>query len=129
MNNVHIYICSGIVSKSRSSSVESVEKISPIKFEKKKSILNKKTAILCQNGFFKIPILYREMAEIAKTFYHYINRGFDVLTTIFGDFRQFSAKNLAFLPKTNVMIKFLLNVALFWVKNTIFSPIFVAKLL
>jgi hypothetical protein len=31
------------------------------------------------------------------------------MITIFGDFRQFSAKKLAFFSKTNVMIKFLHN--------------------
>jgi hypothetical protein len=30
--------------------------------------------------------------------------GVDVMITIFGDFRQFSAKKLAFFSKTNVMI-------------------------
>jgi hypothetical protein len=33
--------------------------------------------------------------------------------TIFCDFRQFSAKKLAFFSKTNVMIKILHNLALF----------------
>jgi hypothetical protein len=31
--------------------------------------------------------------------------GVDVMNTIFGDFRQFSAKNWRFPQKTNVMIK------------------------
>jgi hypothetical protein len=35
--------------------------------------------------------------------------GFDVMITIFCDFRQFSAKLLAFFSKTNVMIKILHN--------------------
>jgi hypothetical protein len=35
------------------------------------------------------------------------------------DFWRFSAKKLAFFSKTNVMIKILHNLALFWVKNTI----------
>jgi hypothetical protein len=40
--------------------------------------------------------------------------GVDVMITIFGKFRQFSAKNLAFFfSKTNVMIKFLHNIPLF----------------
>jgi hypothetical protein len=38
----------------------------------------------------------------------------------FRDFWQFSAKKLAFLSKTNVMIKILHNLALFWVKNANF---------
>jgi hypothetical protein len=45
------------------------------------------------------------------------------------DFRQFLAKKLAFFSKTNVMIKFLHKLALFWVKNAIFSPIFWRKYL
>jgi hypothetical protein len=46
--------------------------------------------------------------------------GVDVMITIFGDFRQFSAKKMAFFSKTNVMIKFLHNLALFWVKKAKF---------
>jgi hypothetical protein len=38
----------------------------------------------------------------------------------FCDFQQFSAKKLAFLSKTNVMIKILHNLPLFWVKNANF---------
>jgi hypothetical protein len=42
----------------------------------------------------------------------------DVLITIFCDFRQFSAKKLAFFSKTNVMIQILHNLAeLFSEKN------------
>jgi hypothetical protein len=49
----------------------------------------------------------------------------DVVITIFCDFRQFSAKKLAFFSKTNAMIKILHNLALFRVKNAIFfSEIF-----
>jgi hypothetical protein len=40
--------------------------------------------------------------------------------TIFCDFRQFSAKKLAFFSKTNVVIKILHNFALFGVKNANF---------
>jgi hypothetical protein len=40
------------------------------------------------------------MRNISKT------PGADVMITIFGDFRQFSAKNLAFFLNTNVMITF-----------------------
>jgi hypothetical protein len=43
--------------------------------------------------------------------------GVDVRSTIFCDFWQFSAKKMAFFSKTNVMVKFLNNLALFWVKN------------
>jgi hypothetical protein len=40
---------------------------------------------------------------------HLSAAGVDVMMTIFCDFRQFSAKKLAFLSKTNVMIKILHN--------------------
>jgi hypothetical protein len=46
--------------------------------------------------------------------------GVDVMITIFCDFRQFSAKKLAFFSKTNVMIKILHSLPLFWVKNANF---------
>jgi hypothetical protein len=49
------------------------------------------------------------------------------MITIFCDFRQFSAKKLAFFSKTNVMINFFHNLAFFWVKNAIFLPIFWRK--
>jgi hypothetical protein len=39
--------------------------------------------------------------------------GVDVMITIFGDFRHFLAKKLAFFSKTNVMIKILRDLALF----------------
>jgi hypothetical protein len=39
--------------------------------------------------------------------------GFDVMITIFCDFRKFSAKKLAFFSKTNVMINFFQYFALF----------------
>jgi hypothetical protein len=42
------------------------------------------------------------------------------MITIFGDFRQFSAKKMEFFSKTNVMIKILHMLALFWVKNADF---------
>jgi hypothetical protein len=42
------------------------------------------------------------------------------MITIFWDFSQFSAKNLAFLSKTNAMINFFQNLALFWDKNANF---------
>jgi hypothetical protein len=44
--------------------------------------------------------------------------GIDVMITIFCDFRQFSAKKLAFFSKTNVMIKISHILDLFWVKNS-----------
>jgi hypothetical protein len=45
--------------------------------------------------------------------FHPKRAGVDVVITIFCDFPQFSAKKLAFLSKTNVMIKILHNLALF----------------
>jgi branched-subunit amino acid transport protein AzlD len=57
-----------------------------------------------------------------------LNPGVDVMITIFCDFSQFSAKKLTFFSKTNVMIKILHNIALFWVKNAIFSLNFSAKI-
>jgi hypothetical protein len=53
--------------------------------------------------------------------------GVDVMITIFCDFRQFSAKKLAFFSKTNVMMKFLFNLALFRVKNAKFCWFFWRK--
>jgi hypothetical protein len=50
--------------------------------------------------------------------------GVDVMLAIFCDYRHFSAKKLAFFSKTNVMIIFFLNLALFRVKNANFSPFF-----
>jgi hypothetical protein len=40
------------------------------------------------------------------------------------DFQQFSSKKIALFSKTNATIEFLQNLALFEVKNAIFSPIF-----
>jgi hypothetical protein len=42
------------------------------------------------------------------------------MITILCDFREFSAQKLAFFSKTNVMIKFLHNLALFRVKDANF---------
>jgi hypothetical protein len=50
--------------------------------------------------------------------------GVDVMVTIFCDF---SAKKLAFFSKTNVMIKFSHNLALFCVKNANFFAEFFAE--
>jgi hypothetical protein len=46
--------------------------------------------------------------------------GIDVMITIFCDFWQFSAEKTAFFSKTNVMINFFQNLALFCVKNANF---------
>jgi hypothetical protein len=43
--------------------------------------------------------------------------GVDVMITIFGDFCQFSAKNLAFFLKFNVMIENLHNLAFVLSRN------------
>jgi hypothetical protein len=51
--------------------------------------------------------IHGRIMHLAKT------SGVDVMSTIFGDFRQFLAKKLAFFSKTDVMIKFLNNLALF----------------
>jgi hypothetical protein len=51
--------------------------------------------------------------------------GVDDMITIFCDFRQFSAKKLAFFSKINVMIQILHNLPLFWVKSAnFFSELF-----
>jgi hypothetical protein len=42
------------------------------------------------------------------------------MIAIFGDFRQFSAKRMAFFSLTNVTIKIFHNLALFWVKRANF---------
>jgi hypothetical protein len=66
--------------------------------------------------------------EVAKTYVEIIKiAGTDVMITIFCDFCQFSAKKLAFFSKTNVMIKFLNNLALFWVKNANFFAEFFSE--
>jgi hypothetical protein len=49
------------------------------------------------------------------------------MITIFFDFCQFSAKKLAFFSKTNVMIKFLHNLALIRVKNGNFYAKFLGE--
>jgi hypothetical protein len=56
-----------------------------------------------------------------------MSSGVDVMITIFCHFWQVSAKKLEFFSKTNVMIKILHNLALFWVKNAIFFAEFYGK--
>jgi hypothetical protein len=47
------------------------------------------------------------------------------MITIFGDFRLFFGEKIGvFLKKNNVMIKFLHNLALFWVKTPFFAEFF-----
>jgi hypothetical protein len=53
--------------------------------------------------------------------------GVDVMITIFGDFCQIQVKKLAVFSNTNVMIKLLYNLALFWVKNANFCNFFRRK--
>jgi hypothetical protein len=50
--------------------------------------------------------------------------GADVMITIFNDFPPSSAKNLAFYLKTNVIIKLLHKLEVFWDKNAHFLLIF-----
>jgi hypothetical protein len=57
------------------------------------------------DGILKLGSQYRNVAT-----------GVDVMITIFGDFGQFSAEKWRFFSKANVMIKFLHNLVLFWVK-------------
>jgi hypothetical protein len=58
-----------------------------------------------------------------------VNRpGVDVMITIFCDFRQFSAKKLAFFSKTNVMINFFKIWLCFETKTPFFSLNFSAKI-
>jgi hypothetical protein len=52
------------------------------------------------------------------------DQGVDVMITVFCDFDNFWRQKLAFFSKTNVMINFLHNLALFWVKSTNFSAEF-----
>jgi hypothetical protein len=53
-----------------------------------------------------------------------IDPGVDVMITSYCDFRQFSAKQLAFFSKTNVMIKILHNLACFESKMHFFAEFF-----
>jgi hypothetical protein len=55
--------------------------------------------------------------------------GVDIMITIFCDFCQFSAKKMALFSKTNVMIKFLHNLALFSVKMSFLADFFRRKYL
>jgi hypothetical protein len=53
----------------------------------------------------------------------------NVMITIFCDIRHFSAKKLAFFSKTNFMIKFLHNLALFGAQKRQFFADFLRKCL
>jgi hypothetical protein len=67
------------------------------------------------------------MITIFGDFCHFpaIFANFRRFLPIFGDFCQFSAKKLAFISKTNVMIKFLEIVTVVWAKNAnIFAEFF-----
>jgi hypothetical protein len=63
-----------------------------------------------------------------KSLIEIVHKQYPVMITIFCDFHQFSATKLTFFSKTNVMINFFHNLALFWVKNAIFSPNFLAEI-
>jgi hypothetical protein len=66
-------------------------------------------------------------SEAGATWLKWVQRqgwpGVDVMITNFCDFCQFSAKKTAFFSKTEVVIKILHNLALFWVKNANFFAI------
>jgi hypothetical protein len=82
-------------------------------FQQKKWLISLKTnvmiAIICR---------FRRLYVIFTNFHK--KTGVDVMITIFCDFRHFSAKQLAFFSKTNVMNKILHYLALLWVKNANF---------
>jgi hypothetical protein len=68
-------------------------------------------------------VTWRDVTDGSEKRWSYLERrpsGVDVMITIFCDFWQFSVKKMAFFSKTNVMIKILNNLALFWVKNANF---------
>jgi hypothetical protein len=53
-------------------------------------------------------MVHRPVLKIKRANLPYLSwlfAGVDVMITIFCDFRQFSAKKLAFFSKTNVMVK------------------------
>jgi hypothetical protein len=66
---------------------------------------------------------FTTLLTMGRCYYHNFLR----FSTIFYDFRQFSAKTLAFFSKNYVMIKILHNLALLWVKNANFLLKFSAK--
>jgi hypothetical protein len=55
----------------------------------------------------------RDLNDETTSWFQEVRPGVDVMITIFCDFCQFSAKKLAFFSKSNVMIKFLHNLASF----------------
>jgi hypothetical protein len=57
----------------------------------------------------------------------FVAPGVDVMITIFCDFRQFSAKKMAFFSKSSVMINVFQNLAFFETKTPIFSLNFFGK--
>jgi hypothetical protein len=70
--------------------------------------------------FFTTPVSMGEMDTLQRP-------RADVMITIFRDFRQFSAKKLAFFSITNVMIINLHNLALVRVKNVNFFAKYFGK--
>jgi hypothetical protein len=75
------------------------------------------------DNFLRFSTIFGDFRQFSAIF-----DNFRRFSTIFGDFRQFSAKKLPFFTKTNVMIKILHNLALFWVKNANFPPINLEKI-
>jgi hypothetical protein len=81
-----------------------------------KTIFNRRVpglSKLVENRFFSLVFFLNSQQQCRVQIPTSFHRGVDVMITIFGDFRQFSAKKLAFFSKTNVMIKILHNLALF----------------
>jgi hypothetical protein len=68
----------------------------------------------------KISYVTKKRHDEKMRFHKSTETGVDVTITFFCDFRPFSTKKLAFFSKTNVMINFFQNLALFRVKNAIF---------
>jgi hypothetical protein len=68
---------------------------------------------------------YELNLHLFNTYIHAGLPGVDVMITIFCDFCHFSVKKFAFFSKTNVMIKFLQNLAIVEHKNAnIFANLF-----
>jgi hypothetical protein len=91
------------------------------RFCKPSALFNFVYRCLLRNKYFTA-ILHDTPTE---KFHNYVQ---NVVITIFFDFRQFSAKKLAFFSITNVMIKILHNLALFWVETPFFLLNFSAKI-
>jgi hypothetical protein len=98
------------------------KKISPSKLAKTFTFLTKNTASIIMStkpSRFNHSMKDWRSRQMWECKY-WITPGTDVMITIFCDFRQFSAEKLAFFSKTNVLIKIVHNLTLFWVKNANF---------